>query len=36
VIKSGQIDVLPPESFYKFTYNTPEGYYMSCGGIEFE
>jgi chromosome segregation ATPase len=36
VIKSGQIDVLPPETFYKFTYNTPEGYYMSCGGIEFE
>jgi hypothetical protein len=34
VIKSGQYDTLPPQTFYKFTYNTPHGHYMSFGGIE--
>jgi len=34
VNKSGQYDTLPPQSFYKFTYNTPHGHYMSYGGIE--
>jgi hypothetical protein len=34
VNKSGQYDTLPPQSFYKFTYNTPLGHYMSYGGIE--
>ena len=34
IIKSGQYDTLPPQSFYKFTYNTPHGHYMSYRGIE--
>ena len=34
VQKAGQYDTLPPESFYRFTYKTPQGYYMSHGGIE--
>ena len=32
--KSGQYDTLPPQSFYKFTYKSPQGHYMSHGGIE--
>lgn len=33
--KTGQYDTLPPKSFYKFTYKSPQGHYMSHGGIEF-
>lgn len=33
--KTGQYDTLPPQSFYKFTYKTPQGHFMSHGGIEF-
>lgn len=32
--KTGQYDTLPPQSFYKFTYKSPHGHYMSYGGIE--
>ena len=34
ISKKGQLDTLPPQSFYKFTYKTPQGDNMSCGGIE--
>lgn len=35
VIKSKQCEtLLVSPTFYKFTYNTPLGHYMSCGGIE--
>ena len=34
VRKTGQYDTLPPQSFYKFTYKTPLGHYMSFGGLE--
>jgi hypothetical protein len=35
VIKSGQFGTLRESpTFYKFTYNTPHGHYISCGGIE--
>jgi hypothetical protein len=37
VIKLNQCEtVLVSPTFYKFTYNTPLGHYMSCGGIELE
>jgi hypothetical protein len=32
--QSGSYDTLPPETFYKYTYKTPQGHYMSMGGIE--
>ena len=32
----GQYDTLPPKTFYKFTYKSPHGHYMSYGGIECE
>ncbi len=32
--KTGQYDTFPPQSFYSFTYKTPQGHYMSHGGIE--
>ena len=31
VEKTGQYDTLPPQTFYKFTYKTPLGHYMSFG-----
>ena len=31
VVKTGQLDVMPPKSIYKFTYLTPEGYFLSHG-----
>jgi septal ring factor EnvC (AmiA/AmiB activator) len=30
----GQYDTLPPQTFYRYTYKTPHGHYMSMGGIE--
>jgi hypothetical protein len=32
--KRGQVDILPPETFYKYTFKTPQGHYWSMGGIE--
>ena len=32
--KSGQHDTFPPQTFYKFTYKSPQGHFMSYGGIE--
>ena len=29
ISKKGQLDTLPPQSYYKFTYKTPQGDYMS-------
>ena len=34
IAANGQYDSLPPQTFYKFTYKTPHGHYMSFGGIE--
>ena len=31
---SGQYGTLPPQTFYKFTYKTPQGHFMTFGGIE--
>jgi hypothetical protein len=31
--RDGQYDTLPPQTFYKYTYKTPNGHYMSVGGI---
>ena len=31
----GQYDTLPPQTFYRYTYKTPQGHYMSFGGVEF-
>ena len=31
---SGKYDTMPPQNFYKYTYKTPYGHYMSHGGIE--
>lgn len=30
----GQYDVLPPQTFYRYTYKTPNGHHMNMGGIE--
>ncbi len=30
----GQQDSLPPYTFYRYTYKTPQGHFMSFGGIE--
>lgn len=30
----GKYDTLPPKNSYKFTYKTPQGHYLSYGGIE--
>jgi hypothetical protein len=30
----GQYNTLPPETFYKYTFKTPQGHYWSMGGIE--
>jgi len=32
--QKGAYDTLPPETYYKYTYKTPQGHYMSHGGIE--
>jgi hypothetical protein len=32
--KLGQIDTIPPQNFYKFTYLSPQGHYFTYGGIE--
>ena len=32
--RGGQYDTLPPQTFYRYTYKTPHGHYMSMGGIE--
>jgi len=32
--RGGQYDTMPPETYYKYTYKTPQGHYMSHGGIE--
>jgi hypothetical protein len=34
VTRGGQYDTLPPQTFYRYTYKTPHGHYMSFGGIE--
>ena len=34
IVKNGQVDTLPPENIYRFTYKTPYGHYLSCGGVE--
>ena len=34
VKKSGQYDTMPPQNFYKYTYETEEGNYFTCGGVE--
>lgn len=33
---AGHYDTLPPVNFYKYTYKTPQGHYMSYGGIEHD
>jgi hypothetical protein len=30
----GQYDTMPPQTFYRYTYKTPHGHYMTMGGIE--
>jgi hypothetical protein len=30
----GRVDILPPETVYKYTFKTPQGHYWSMGGIE--
>ena len=30
----GQYDTLPPQTFYRYTFKTPQGHYWSMGGIE--
>ena len=30
----GQYDTLPPQTFYRYSYKTPQGHYMTFGGIE--
>lgn len=32
--KKGQLDTLPPKTYYKYTYKTPLGHYLTYGGIE--
>jgi hypothetical protein len=32
--RGGQYDTLPPQTFYRYTYKSPHGHYMSMGGIE--
>jgi hypothetical protein len=32
--RGGQYDTLPPQTFYRYTYKTPQGHYMSMGGIQ--
>ena len=32
--RGGHYDTLPPQTFYRYTYKTPQGHYMSMGGIE--
>ena len=34
LIRGGQYDTLPPQTFYRYTYKSPHGHYMSMGGIE--
>ena len=34
VTRGGQYDTLPPQIFYKYTYKSPHGHYMTMGGIE--
>jgi hypothetical protein len=34
--RGGQYDTLPPQTFYRYTYKSPHGHYMSHGGIERE
>ena len=34
LVSGGQYDTLPPQTFYKFTYKTPQGHFMTFGGIE--
>jgi hypothetical protein len=30
----GRVDILPPETVYKYTFKTPQGHYWSHSGIE--
>ncbi len=32
--KGGQYDTMPPQNFYKFTYKTQEGWYVTMGGLQ--
>jgi len=34
VARGGQYDTLPPQIFYRYTYKSPHGHYMTMGGIE--
>ena len=34
IIKSGKYDTLPPDNFYKFTYKTPYGHYLTYDKLE--
>lgn len=34
ISSAGQYDLMPPRTFYRYTYKTPEGYIMTYGGME--
>lgn len=34
VAAGGTYDTMPPQTFYRYTYKTPQGHYMNYGGIE--
>ena len=34
VVSCGQYDTLPPKTFYRYTFKTPQGHSWSHGGIE--
>lgn len=34
VSNAGQYDLMPPRTFYKYTYKTPQGHLMTYGGIQ--
>jgi hypothetical protein len=34
VERGGQYDTLPPQTFYEFTYKTPQGHFMTFGGLK--
>jgi hypothetical protein len=34
VVSCGQYDTLPPETFYRYTFKTPQGHSWSHGGIQ--
>ena len=34
LVNTGQYDTLPPQTFYRYTYKTPQGHLMSNGGMQ--